>query len=145
MVLEPLILYCSQMIAVDQRFVALAVCLFCTMAKLLHCPWSHASTFLCSFLTHLGVFSFQVENYCLQGCICHTEPEVEVVLMRALTRVDIVNYIGTPAQLYVVEQLLARAPRIRLLRIITSEAEDPSLGTIESLCPAGCLLELVRR
>ncbi|XP_073353983.1 uncharacterized protein [Aegilops tauschii subsp. strangulata] len=57
--------------------------------------------------------------------------------MWALTRVDIVNYTGTPAQLYVVEQLLARAPRIRLLTIIISEAEDPSLGNIESLCPAG--------
>ena len=72
--------------------------------------------------------------------------------MWALTRVDIVNYTGTPAQLYVVEQLLARAPRIRLLTIIISEAEDPfeteaedpSLGTMESLCPAGCVLELVR-
>ena len=91
------------------------------------------------------MFSFQVQGLCLPGCICHNEPGIsgaEIIPMRALRKVNIVNFHGAPREVYFVEQLVRRAPSLKLLRI-TSKVEDQSLDSIEGVCPAGCMLEIV--
>ena len=62
--------------------------------------------------------------------------------MMALREVYIINFDGDAGEIYVVEQLLLQAPGLTVLTI-ASEAEDPSLGNIESSCPADCRFELL--
>lgn len=88
----------------------------------------------------------EVQHLCLPDCICHNQPENwedEVVEISALERVEIVNFHGAPREVYFVEQLLLRAPILKLLRV-TSMVENPSLDGIEVLCPPECEFEIVR-
>lgn len=94
---------------------------------------------------HETMFAFQEQDSCVPGCICQYKPELwedKVVQIRSLKEVAIFNYHGAEGEAYFVEQLVLRAPRLKLLRV-TSKVEDESLDHIEGICPPGCSFKIV--
>jgi hypothetical protein len=92
------------------------------------------------------LFSFQEHDFCSPDCICHNEPaigEAKVTPVRALRKLDIIEFHGSPRGVHFVEQLVLRAQKLEQLRIIM--VEDHTLGDIASSCPPGCIIDIGER
>ena len=86
-----------------------------------------------------------MQDFCSLDCNCHEEPGIrvaEVVPIRDLEKVEIIGFHGALREVYFVQQLVQKAPSLKLLRI-TSKVEDHSLEGIEDNCPSGCEVKIV--